>query len=225
MTPTDTYHRRLERGRRFWDRSARIERANKLPAGWLQAQWRLAVDQLGLQHGQVVLDFGCGTGPALPFLREAVGETGRVVGVDYSPRRLAVASEVIAAYGWDNVEVRRADVSAEKLEPQAYDAAVASYVLGAVPDIDKAVALLYDALRPGGRVFACDMAFGPQPGARLLRGFYRRVMTGNGEDIQAALARRFDHVGPADDHKGRKLARDTGRSWPPWTYLLAHRAV
>ena len=53
---------------------------------------RAAVDALSLQPGERVLDVGCGTGLALPALAAAVGESGRVVGVDGAPPMLARAA-------------------------------------------------------------------------------------------------------------------------------------
>ncbi|MFJ8696066.1 class I SAM-dependent methyltransferase [Streptomyces roseolilacinus] len=50
-----------------------------------------AVAGLGLRPGGSVLDAGCGTGRALPALRDAVGPGGTVVGVDLTPAMLTAA--------------------------------------------------------------------------------------------------------------------------------------
>lgn len=47
-----------------------------------------AVAQLDPPPGAVVLDLGCGTGRALPSLREAVGPTGTVIALDLTPDML-----------------------------------------------------------------------------------------------------------------------------------------
>lgn len=214
--------RHLERGRRFWDRTAKWDRKESRVSRMQQAQWDSAVEKLQLSPGDVVLDLGCGTGHAFATLREAVGDTGRIIGVDYSPKMVAAAAAMIEARGWDNVEVRRVDASTDDLGSETYDAALASMSLGAMPDVDAAVDKLHRALRPGARAWVCDMAFGPHPLTRLLRAFYRRVMTGNGEDVEAAVARRFDGIEPIVDPKGRLLAGPTRpRNWPPYTYFVA----
>lgn len=45
---------------------------------------RRAVSLLDLQPGDTVVDLGCGTGPNLPLLADAVGPSGTVVGIDYT---------------------------------------------------------------------------------------------------------------------------------------------
>jgi SAM-dependent methyltransferase len=50
--------------------------------------YQRAVAELHLPAGGVVLDVGCGTGRALPFLRSSVGRSGTVVGIDATPEML-----------------------------------------------------------------------------------------------------------------------------------------
>ena len=45
-------------------------------------QYARAVQELAPSLGATVLDLGCGTGRALPFLRTAVGPNGQVIGLD-----------------------------------------------------------------------------------------------------------------------------------------------
>lgn len=53
--------------------------------------YRAAVAAAGIRRNGVVIDVGCGTGRALPPLREAVGPAGEVIGVDVTPEMLAAA--------------------------------------------------------------------------------------------------------------------------------------
>lgn len=47
-----------------------------------------AIRQAGYPPGTVVADIGCGTGRALPALRESVGPGGGVLGIDVTPEML-----------------------------------------------------------------------------------------------------------------------------------------
>jgi ubiquinone/menaquinone biosynthesis C-methylase UbiE len=47
-----------------------------------------AVAEAGLARGGLVVDLGCGTGRALPALREATGPAGTVLALDATPEML-----------------------------------------------------------------------------------------------------------------------------------------
>jgi SAM-dependent methyltransferase len=64
---------------------------------------------LGLQKGDTVLDVGCGTGLNFALLVEAVGASGRVIGLDRSAAMLAMAHQRITANAWSNVSAVQAD--------------------------------------------------------------------------------------------------------------------
>ena len=66
---------------------------------------RKATALLQLHSGARVLDVGCGSGGSFPYLVQAVGPSGTVVGVELSASSTAQARRRAAKNGWDNVEV------------------------------------------------------------------------------------------------------------------------
>jgi arsenite methyltransferase len=64
-----------------------------------------AVKRLCLEPGNRVLDVGCGTGASFPFLVQAVGPDGEVIGVEISPDLAAIAKQRIEQEEWNNVRV------------------------------------------------------------------------------------------------------------------------
>jgi SAM-dependent methyltransferase len=60
---------------------------------------------LNLKAGDRVLDVGCGPGGSFPYLVNAVGESGQVVGVEISPEISINAKRRIAKNGWRNVHL------------------------------------------------------------------------------------------------------------------------
>lgn len=75
-----------------------------------------AVQMLRLKPRDRVLDVGCGPGGSFPYLVEAVGPSGEVVGVEISPEMAINARRRIQKNGWSNVQVIVADARTVKLE-------------------------------------------------------------------------------------------------------------
>ena len=89
-----------------------------------------AVAELAPPAGGVALDIGCGTGRALPFLRDAVGPRGSVLGLDLTPEMLAVAAERSTAPGG----LIRADAARLPLATASCDALFAAGLLHHLAD-------------------------------------------------------------------------------------------
>jgi SAM-dependent methyltransferase len=115
--------------------------------------WReLVVDELDADSGDIVFDVGCGTGLCLARLREKVGATGTIIGIDQSEEMIALAGERVAEQGWDNVHLVSAPLVEAPLE-RAGDAAI----FCAVHDIMQsrpALENVFEHLRDGAAVAA-----------------------------------------------------------------------
>lgn len=95
--------------------------------------WRdRAVDACRLSPGDTVVELGCGTGSNLPLLRERVGPSGRVVGVDLTPSMVEQARQRVERAGWDNVTLLRGDASRPPVTEA--NAVLGSFVVGLLPD-------------------------------------------------------------------------------------------
>lgn len=113
--------------------------------------WRkAAVASLDLDPGATVVELGCGTGANLPYLRDAVGESGRVLGVDIVPAMLREARNRIDCAGWTNVAVVRGDATAPPIDEM--DAILSTFLVGMLDDPAGAVRTWLGLVRPGGRI-------------------------------------------------------------------------
>ncbi len=138
------------------DPSLAIEKYRRHAAGYDASAQRTmplrrrVVALLGLAPGDTVLDVACGTGLSLPLLREAVGPSGRVIGVEVSPEMIVLARERAAAAGWDNVSLVQAPM--EQADPGApLDAILFNYthdVLQSPPALER----IFARARPRARV-------------------------------------------------------------------------
>lgn len=106
---------------------------------------REAVAALDLDPGDVVVDLGCGTGANLPYLRDAVGPSGVVVGVDLTRGMLDRARALVEAEGWANVHVVQGDAPTIPVRGRI-DGVLASFVVGMLEDPARAVDTWCDAV-------------------------------------------------------------------------------
>jgi SAM-dependent methyltransferase len=116
----------------------------------------LLLARSGVAPGERVLEVGCGTGAATAPFAEAVGERGRVVGVDISEPMLAGARKRIAESGLHNIIVLQADAQTYRFEARSFDLITSRFGVMFFADPIAAFSNLLPALRPGGRLcFAC----------------------------------------------------------------------
>ncbi len=106
-----------------------------------------AVDLLDLHPGDTVVDLGCGTGVNLPILAKAVGERGRVIGVDVSARMLAQARRRADRHRLPQITLTRADIRNFHL-PSGTTAVLATASLEMIPEHDTVVRDLAAQLGP-----------------------------------------------------------------------------
>jgi ubiquinone/menaquinone biosynthesis C-methylase UbiE len=116
---------------------------------------RRGVAALGLKPGDTVLEVGAGTGRNFPYLVEAVGPTGTVIGVDASPGMLAEARKLIERNGWSNVELLQQDATQLEVDRDV-DGVLFNLSYSAMPEPRPALARAWERLRPARRVVVMD---------------------------------------------------------------------
>ncbi|MEO8851114.1 MAG: methyltransferase domain-containing protein [Allobranchiibius sp.] len=157
-----------------------------------------AIDALRIQQGERVLDVGTGTGLSLPFLADAVGAGGEVVGLDPSPQMLAQARARVGASAWgDRVRL----VTGSGSTPPAdlggeFDVVLFAYSLGVMGGWQQAWDEAISRVRPGGRVGVLDTGW-PAGSWRLLTPAVAGVFALGGvhpaREVWAYAARTLDN--------------------------------
>ena len=117
-------------------------------------QRRRTLDMLRLAPGERVLDIGSGPGLLAAEMAEAVGEAGRVRGLDTAPAMIEIAERRCQQQPWVDFEL--ADATELPYPDEAFDAAVSTQVYEYVDDVPAALRELYRVLRPGGRALILD---------------------------------------------------------------------
>jgi ubiquinone/menaquinone biosynthesis C-methylase UbiE len=119
------------------------------------------VAALNLRTGDRVLDIGCGTGMLTHHIAEAVGPTGRVLGIDPLPSRIHIAHD--RARNRSNIAFEVSDVyDLAHHRDQSYDVIVCNSVFHWLPDKTMPLLSFWRMLRPAGRIGISSIAKGPR---------------------------------------------------------------
>jgi SAM-dependent methyltransferase len=113
-----------------------------------EPELRALIASVGLSSGMRVLDAGCGTGEALPWLREEVKPAGSVVGIDLAAAHVDAARLHASA----NIEVFQGDLLTARLERASMDFIWCVNTINHLRDPVQGVIKLSTLLRPRGRI-------------------------------------------------------------------------
>lgn len=146
-----------------------------------------------LEPGTDVLDVGCGTGAITRGIAEAVGPTGRTVGIDND------VALIFKARAAGRAESRLWFAAGDAYAPPfqaAFDIVTASRLLQWLADPLRALDRMVDAATPGGRIIVLDynherIQWTPDPPVSM-RTFYARFLAWRGDaGLDNAIA---DHL-------------------------------
>jgi ubiquinone/menaquinone biosynthesis C-methylase UbiE len=121
---------------------------------WLGPATETMLDMAKIADGHHVLDVAAGAGEQTISIARRVGERGRVLATDISPKILEHAQQAARDAGLSNVDVRAMDGESLDLETSTFDAVVSRVGLIYFPDRKRALGEMMRVLRPGGRVAA-----------------------------------------------------------------------
>jgi SAM-dependent methyltransferase len=110
------------------------------------------VSRAELREGERVLDIGTGRGAVLFAAAEAVGASGRVVGVDLSSRMAELTQAEAAARSLENVTAAQGDAERPDFPDACFDAVLGGLVIFFLPDPAAALRRYSALLVPGGRL-------------------------------------------------------------------------
>jgi ubiquinone/menaquinone biosynthesis C-methylase UbiE len=122
---------------------------------------RAGLEKLNARPGEKVLEIGCGTGHCLVALAQAVGDAGKVYGIDLSDEMLKIARENLEKEGLaDRVELICEDAGKLPYAAETLDAIFMSFTLELfdTPEIPEVLAECKRVLRPGGRIVVAGVS-------------------------------------------------------------------
>ncbi len=119
-------------------------------SGFRRRYMQPAVERLGIEPGDRVLELGPGPGAFSVEAARRAGPAGRLTVIDIQPEMIAKVEARLRAAGISNAETRVAGAQALPLEDSSIDRAFLVTVLGEIADQQRALAELHRVLRPGG---------------------------------------------------------------------------
>ncbi|MDR0296331.1 MAG: arsenite methyltransferase [Prevotellaceae bacterium] len=110
-----------------------------------------------IKKGDTVIDLGSGAGNDCFVARAEVGETGKVIGIDFSEPMINKARTNAEKRGFHNVDFRQGDIDDIPVNDDVADVVVSNCVLNLLPRKDKIFKEIYRVLKTGGHFSISDV--------------------------------------------------------------------
>jgi len=117
----------------------------------------LPVQFAKIKKGDTVLDLGSGAGNDCFVARAEVGESGKVIGIDFTPAMVSKARDNAEKRGFNNVEFFEGDIDNMPVESMSIDVVISNCVLNLLPSKEKIFHEIHRVLKSGGHFCISDV--------------------------------------------------------------------
>jgi len=154
--------------------ATRYDLMNDLMSLGVHRLWkRFTVDLAGIKPGDRVLDLAGGTGDLTQRFVERVGAEGRVVLADINANMLEEGRRRLVDAGIvGNVDYLQVDAEQLPFPDNSFDCIAIAFGLRNITHKENALAAMWHALKPGGRVLILEFSKPTAPGLKPLYDLY-----------------------------------------------------
>jgi SAM-dependent methyltransferase len=110
-----------------------------------------------IKKGDTVIDLGSGAGNDCFVARAETGETGKVIGIDFTPAMIEKARANAEKRGFSNIEFREGDIEKMPVADNTADVVVSNCVLNLVPNKRAVCKEIFRVLKAGGHFSISDI--------------------------------------------------------------------
>lgn len=152
-----------------------------------------------IKPGDVVIDLGSGAGNDCFIARSQTGETGKVIGIDFTEAMIAKARTNAEKLGFHNVEFRQGDIEQMPVGAGVADVIVSNCVLNLVPNKRNVVKEIFRVLKTNGHFAISDIVLVGELPANLQNAaeMYAGCVSGaiqKDEYLQIIQEAGFEHI-------------------------------
>lgn len=110
-----------------------------------------------IKKGDVVIDLGSGAGNDAFIARAETGESGKVIGIDFTPAMIEKARANTEKLSFQNVEFRQGDIENMPVAAAIADVVISNCVLNLVPNKKGVIKEIYRVLKTSGHFSISDI--------------------------------------------------------------------